>query len=349
MELGLYSFGEMTPDGPTPRERLEQTLEEIALADRLGLDVFAIGEQYDQPPFAVCAPIVVLSMAAARTERIRLTSGVTVLGAADPVRVFQEYATLDLLSGGRAEIVAGRGSSAQAHELYGNDLQHYDEAFAEKLELLLRLRADERVTWSGRFRSALHDQAIYPRPLQDPLPVWVGVGGDPGSAARAGALGLPMGLAIIGGNPEGFVPFAELHRRSAAQAGHARPALSINSHGLIAETAREARDEARPGFLRLANWFRRHRGAPEATERDFERAVSLHGADFIGAPQDIVDKIVFQHEHFGHDRFLMKMNVGGVSHAAIMRSIELYANVVAPAVRERVGGLAVARTPPATS
>ena len=251
MELGLYSFADRTADPETGRsvteqQRLADLLEEIELADQLGLDVFGVGEHH-RPDFIVSSPAVVLAAAAARTQRIRLTSAVTVLSSDDPVRVFQDFATLDLLSGGRAEIMAGRGSFIESFPLFGYDLGHYDELFAEKLELLLALRASERVTWSGRHRAPIDDLAVYPRPLQDPLPVWVAVGGNPESALRAGALGLPMALAIIGGMPERFAPFAELHRRAAQQAGHdPLPALSINSHGFIADTSQQALDESLP-------------------------------------------------------------------------------------------------------
>src|SRR5476651_211051 len=243
MELGIYTFAELTPDPATgrtidPATRLRNLLEEVELADQVGLDVFGVGEHH-RPDFAVSTPAVVLAAAAERTKRIRLTSAVSVLSSDDPVRVFQDFATLDLLSGGRAEIMAGRGSFIESFPLFGYDLNDYDELFAEKLELLLALRDSERMTWSGKHRPPLEDVTVYPRPLQDPLPIWVAVGGSPESAARAGLLGLPMALAIIGGLPERFAPFAEIHRRAAAEAGHERPALSINSHGFIAESSRE--------------------------------------------------------------------------------------------------------------
>src|SRR5581483_346606 len=242
MELGIYTFAEVTPDPATgttisPAQRLRDLLEEIELADQLGLDVFGVGEHH-RPDFAVSAPAVVLAAAAARTRRIRLTSAVSVLSSDDPVRVFQQFATLDLLSGGRAEIMAGRGSFIESFTLFGYALHDYDELFAEKLELLLAIRADENVTWRGGMRPPIDGRGVYPRPLRDPLPVWVAVGGSPESAVRAGGLGLPMALAIIGGLPERFTPFAELHRRAAAQASHPRPLLSINSHGLVADSAK---------------------------------------------------------------------------------------------------------------
>src|SRR2546426_7809601 len=232
MELGVYTFAELRADPQTgetisPEQRVRNLLEEIELAEQVGLDVFGVGEHH-RPDFVVSAPAVVLGAAAVRTERIRLTSAVTVLSSDDPVRVFEEYATLDLLSGGRAEIMAGRGSFIESFPLFGYDLADYDELFAEKLELLLELRESVRVTWSGKHRAPLDDVGVYPRPLQDPLPIWVAVGGNPESALRAGALGLPMALAIIGGQPERVAPFAALHREAAEEAGHGRPPPSAN-------------------------------------------------------------------------------------------------------------------------
>src|SRR5471030_248516 len=237
MQLGIYTFAELTPDPEsgrtvTPAERLRNLVEEMELADQVGLDVFGVGEHH-RPDFAVSSPAVVLAAGAERTSRIRLTSAVSVLSSDDPVRVFQDFATLDLLSGGRAEIMAGRWSFVESFPLFGYALDDYNELFAENLELLLALRDAEHITWRGRHRAPLTGQGVYPRPLQDPLPIWVAVGGTPESAVRAGTLGLPMALAIIGGLPERFAPFAELHRRAAAEAGHGRPPLSINSHGFV--------------------------------------------------------------------------------------------------------------------
>jgi len=244
MELGLFTFAELPVDAPggdrvSPEQRLKNLLEEAALADELGLDVYGVGEHH-RPDFVVSTPAVVLAAIAARTQRIRLTSAVTVLSSDDPVRVFQEYATVDLLSGGRAEIMAGRGSFIESFPLFGYDLRLYDELFAEKLDLLLALREEEHVTWEGRLRASIDGRGVYPRPVQEPLPVWIAVGGSPESAVRAGRLGLPMALAIIGGLPERFTAFAELHRRAAAEAGHGHVPLSINSHGFIAETRERA-------------------------------------------------------------------------------------------------------------
>jgi probable LLM family oxidoreductase len=343
MEIGIYTFGELTSDAVTPEQRLADLIEEIELADTLGLDVFAVGEHH-RPDFAVSAPAVVLGTAAGRTERIRLSSAVSVLSSDDPVRVFQQFATLDLLSHGRAEIMAGRGSFIESFPLFGYDLEDYDELFSEKLELLLRIREDERVTWSGRHRAPLDDLPVYPRPVQDPLPVWVAVGGSPQSAVRAGALGLPLALAIIGGMPERFAPVADLHRRAAEEMGHARPPMSINSHGFIAETSQAAADEAFPAFAAMMDRIGRERGWPPMTRQDFDATRTLRGANLVGSPQQIVEKILFQHEIFGHDRFLMQMSVGTLPHASIMRSIELFATEVAPVVRRELAGVGAERS-----
>jgi probable LLM family oxidoreductase len=342
MELGIYTFAEMTPDPATGRtvggaERLRDLLEEIELADQVGLDVFGVGEHH-RPDYAVSAPAVVLAAAAARTRRIRLTSAVTVLSSDDPVRVFQDFATLDLLSGGRAEIMAGRGSFIESFPLFGYDLEHYDALFSEKLELLLKLRESERVTWAGEHRAALNGQGVYPRPLQDPLPVWIAVGGTPQSVARAGRLGLPLALAIIGGVPERFAPLVELHRESARRAGHdpARLPVGINSHGYVAPTAREAVDDAFPPFAAMMNKIGRERGWPPMSREQFEASRTLRGANFVGSPEEVVEKILFQHEVFGHQRFLLQMSVGTLPHDKLMRSIELFGTKVAPVVRSEV-------------
>lgn len=338
MEIGLYTFGELTPHAATgaaisPAERLRDLVEEIELADQLGLDVFGVGEHH-RPDFAVSSPAVVLAAAAARTKRIRLTSAVSVISSDDPVRVFQDFATLDLLSHGRAEIMAGRGSFIESFPLFGYDLKDYDDLFAEKLSLLLQVRERIHVTWSGTHRSALTGQGVYPRPLQDPLPVWIAVGGNAESAARAGQLGLPMALAIIGGMPERFAVFAQIHRAAAARAGHAAPALSINSHGFVADGAAQAADETYGPYKTMMDRIGRERGWGPMSRADFDASRTLRGANFIGSPQEIIEKILFQHEIFHHDRFLMQMTVGSIPHARIMRSIELFGTVVAPAVRK---------------
>jgi probable LLM family oxidoreductase len=342
VEIGVYTFAEMTPDPVTGRtidaqQRLRNLVEEARLADQVGLDVYGVGEHH-RAEFAVSAPAVVLAAVAARTERIRLTSAVTVLSSDDPVRVFQDFSTLDLLSGGRAEIMVGRGSFIESFPLFGYDLDDYDELFAEKLELLLRLRETERVTWSGRHRPAIDDLPVLPRPLQQPLPVWVAVGGTPGSAIRAGRLGLPLAVAIIGGAPERFAPFVELYRDAAREAGHDPGSLpvSINSHTFVAESSQDAADAFFPSYAELMNRIGRERGWSGISRQDFEALRSPRGALLVGNPDEVIEKILFQHEIFGHRRFLAQLTVGTMPHEQVMRAIELLGTVVAPAVREEV-------------
>ena len=354
MELGLYTFAETRLDPATGRqlgagERLQDLLEEIDLADRVGLDVFGVGEHH-RPDYAVSAPAVVLAAAAARTKRIRLTSAVSVLSSDDPVRVFQDFATLDLLSGGRAEIMAGRGSFTESFPLFGQDLRDYDELFAEKLDLLLRLRDAERVTWHGRHRAALDDRGVYPRPHQDPLPVWIAVGGTPASVVRAASLGLPMALAIIGGAAERFVPMVELYREAAARAGHDPAALpvSINSHGFLADDDATAADIAFPPYAETMGRIGRERGWAPPSRQRFDAEAALDGALFLGSPDRIVEKILYQHELFGHDRFLLQLTVGPTPHDRVLRAIELFGTEVAPAVRKALadGGRGTRGAPP---
>jgi probable LLM family oxidoreductase len=284
MELGIYTFGERTDPNLTTEQRLADLLEEIELADRLGLDVFGVGEHH-RPDFTISAPAIVLAAAAARTERIRLTSAVSVLSSDDPVRVFQDFATLDLLSHGRAEIMAGRGSFIESFPLFGFDLDDYDELFSEHLELLLALREHEIVTWAGKHRAPIHGRGVYPRPVQNPLPVWIAVGGTPQSVVRAGALGLPMALAIIGGQPARFSPLAQWHRRAAEEAGHPPPRLSINSHGFIADTFEAAIDTAYPAHKVVMDRIGRERGWPPMTRAQFEAGATLEGHNVIGSPK----------------------------------------------------------------
>ena len=336
MEIGLYTFAELTPHPVTGetvgvRERLRDVIEEATLAEQVGLDVYAVGEHH-RPDFASSAPAVILAAIAEHTERIRLSSAVTVLSSDDPVRVFQNFATIDLLSGGRAEIMAGRGSFIESFPLFGYDLDAYDELFAEKLDLLLAIRASERVSWSGRLRAPIDDRGVYPRPVQDPLPVWIAVGGTPTSVARAGTLGLPLALAIIGGMPERFGGLAELHREAARRAGHAPPALGINSHGFVADTSQAAADTAYRPFATMMDRIGRERGWPPMTRDQFDASRGLQGANFVGSPQEVVEKILYQHEIFGHDRFLLQSSVGTMAHRDVMRSIELLGTRVAPAV-----------------
>jgi probable LLM family oxidoreductase len=325
VEIGVFTFADVR-DGEGAQQRLREVIEEAELADEVGLDVFGVGEHH-RPEFAVSAPAVVLAAAAARTERIRLTSAVTVLSSAVPIRLHQQFATLDLLSGGRAEMMVGRGSFIESFPLFGFDLRDYDRLFEEKLLELLQIRA------TGRSPTG---HGIYPPPAQDPFPIWVAVGGTPESAVRAGMLGLPMALAIIGGLPERFKPFAELHRRAAAEAGRDPPRVSINSHGYIADTTERALEESFPYVSAAMNRIGRERGWPPLIRADYDAAAELRGANFVGTPDEIVEKILFQHEIFGHDRFLVQFTIGGIPHGGILRSIELLGREVAPAVRKRL-------------
>jgi probable LLM family oxidoreductase len=321
----------------SPVERMRNLLETIELADQVGLDVFGVGEHH-RPDFIASAPLVILGAAAARTQSIRLSTAVTVLSSDDPVRVFQDFATLDLISNGRAEIMAGRGSFIESFPLFGYDLRDYDSLFAEKLELLLKIRETEKVTWSGLHRPPLNDLGVYPRPVQEKLPIWVAVGGTPESVVRAATLGLPMALAIIGGMPERFAPFFQLYREAARQAGHdpAQLPLSINSHGLIGDTAQQAVDDYYPAAVVVMNKIGRERGWPPSTRQQLEAGRTLRGSDFVGSPDEIIEKILFQHEIFGHQRLLLQLGVGTIPHQKVMRAIELLGTQVAPVVREEI-------------
>ncbi len=342
MELGLYTFGETTADQSgkviSPAQRLHDLIEEIVLADQVGLDVYGVGEHH-RPDFSVSAPAVVLAAAASRTERIRLTSAVSVLSSDDPVRVFQDFATLDNLSNGRAEIMAGRGSFIESYPLFGQSLDDYDELFAEKLGMLLALRESERITWHGKHRAPVKDRGVYPRPVQHPLPVWIAVGGTPQSVVRAATLGLPLALAIIGGEPARFKPLIDLYRAAGKEAGTdpAKLKVGINSHGFIAEESQDAADTAFPPYFDTMGRIGRERGWPPPTRAHFERERSATGAILVGSPHEAIDKILYEYELFRNDRFLIQFSVGTLPHARIMKAIELYGNVVAPAVRKAVG------------
>jgi probable LLM family oxidoreductase len=336
MELGIYTFVERSEAIPAA-QRMRELMDEIELADQVGLDVFGIGEHH-RPDYMASAPAVVLAAASQRTKRIRLTSAVSVISSDDPVRVFEEFATLDQLSGGRAEIMAGRGSFIESFPLFGYDLNDYDELFSEKLDLLLKLRESERITWSGRHRPNLSGQGVYPRPVQQPLPVWIAVGGTPQSAVRAGTLGLPMALAIIGGMPERFATFVSFYRQAGRRAGHADETLrlGINSHGFIADTSQDAADQFFGPMSEVMNRIGAERGWPPHSRADYDASLALRGHLFVGGPQQIVDKILFQHEIFKHDRFLLQ-STGVIPHAQMMRSIELFGTQVAPKVRQELG------------
>jgi probable LLM family oxidoreductase len=342
MEFGIYTFVENTTDAKTggklhPADRLQNLMEEIELADEAGLDLFGIGEHHREE-YISSSPSTLLASAAARTTNIRLSSAVTVLGSEDPVRVYQQFSTIDLLSKGRAEIMVGRGSFVESFPLFGYDLSEYDELFAEKLDLLLNLRKNTRVNWSGKHRPSIKDRDIYPQPFQENLPVWVAVGGTPQSAYRAGSLGLPMALGIIGGQPERFKSLADLHRKGAEESGHEPPALSINSHGFLAEDSQKASDVAFPAFKITMDKIGKERGWPPMTRKQFEASRTLRGANVVGSPQQVIDKILFQHEIFGHDRFLLQMSVGSIPHKKLLHSIELFATEVMPAVNKALSG-----------
>ncbi|RNC84353.1 MAG: LLM class flavin-dependent oxidoreductase [Balneola sp.] len=340
MELGIYTFVENTPDlltGNTlhPAERLANLMEEIEVADQAGLDVYAIGEHHREE-FVASSPTTLLAAAAIKTTSIKLSSSVTVLGSEDPVRVFQQFSTIDLLSKGRAEIIVGRGSFIESFPLFGYDLNDYEELFEEKLQLLLELREKEKITWSGKFRASIDDRGIYPQPYQERIPIWRAVGGTPKSAYITGALGLPMALAIIGGYPAQFKQIADLHQRGASENDQPKQRLSINSHGFIAESSQEASDISFPSFKQVMDKIGRERGWSPMSRAQFDASTTLEGANFVGSPQQVIDKIMYQHEIFGHDRFLMQMTVGSIEHSKVLKSIELFATEVAPVIRKEL-------------
>lgn len=342
MEIGITTFVENTPDPATgnlltPYERMANLMEEVVLSDQLGLDVFAIGEHH-RPDFVVSAPATVLAAAAVKTENIKLSSGVTVLSSDDPVRVFQDFAHVDLLSKGRAEIMAGRGSFIESFPLFGNDLKDYDTLFAEKLELLLQLNKSEKITWKGKHRPSIDQRGVYPRPYQSELPVWVAVGGTPESVVRAANYGLPVALAIIGGMPERFVPLTDLYKKSYQAAGHdaANFQLAINSHGYIADDSQKAADEFYPPYAYLMSKIGKERGWSGMSREHYEMMRTPEGSLLVGSPQQVIDKILFEYELFGNTRFLLHISVGTLPHAKVMRAIELLGTVVAPAVRKAV-------------
>ncbi len=336
MELGVATFADLA-SGISPQRRMRDLMEEAELADQLGLDVFAVGEHH-RPDFLVSSPAIVLAAVAVRTERIRLSSAVTVLSSDDPVRVFQDFAEVDLLSNGRAEIMAGRGSFIESFPLFGYDLDDYDELYSEKLDLLLRLREQAYVSWSGRHRPALEHAGVWPRPVQEPLPVWVAVGGSPQSVVRAGTLGLPLTIAIIGGQPARFAPLVELYRDAAQRAGHdaARTRVAINTHAFVGATSRDADAAFAAPYLAMMNRIGRERGWPPSGQREYEALRAPDGALAVGSPEEVAEKILFEHELFGHDRYIAQMSVGAVAHRHVLRSMELFGTRVAPLVREAI-------------
>ncbi len=340
MQIGIDSFAAAISDPATgltltPVNRMHHLLEEIQLADQVGLDVFGIGEHH-RPEFLDSAPVVILSAAAARTHQIRLSSAVTVLSAADPVRVFQEFSTLDLISRGRAEIVAGRGSFIESYPLFGLRLEDYDELFAEKLDLLLKIRAGTEVHWSGNHRPPLTGQSIYPRPLQNPLPIWVGVGGTPESFVRAGMLGLPLMVAIIGGEPIRFRPLVDLYREAGRRAGHAPQQLTVGLHsiGFLADSTAEAAETFFPGYAHTFTEIGKERGWPATTRAQFDAQRGPTGALLIGDAATVARKILYVTEALGGiSRITFQMGVSTLPHQKMLRAIEILGNQVAPIVR----------------
>jgi probable LLM family oxidoreductase len=336
MELGVATFADLG-SGVSPQQRMADLLEEARLADELGLDVFALGEHH-RPDFLVSAPTVVLAAIAVQTKTIRLSSAVTVLSSDDPVRVFQQFAEVDLLSGGRAEIMAGRGSFIESFPLFGYDLDDYDELYREKLELLLAIRESQSVTWSGRLRAPLENAGVWPRPLQERIPIWVAVGGSPQSVIRAGTLGLPLTIAIIGGEPERFVGLVDLYREAYASAGHdpAGQQIAINTHAFVGETSQQADASFAQPYLAMMNRIGRERGWPPSGDREYQALRSPRGAVAAGSAEQVAEKLLFEHELFGHQRYIAQMSVGAVAHADVLASMERFGTQVAPVVRAEV-------------
>lgn len=342
MEIGITTFVETTPDVKTGQvishaERIREVVEEIILADKVGLDVFGVGEHHRED-FACSSPAVLLAAAAARTSRIKLTSAVSVLSSDDPVRLYQQFATVDAISNGRAEIMAGRGSFIESFPLFGYDLQDYNELFDEKLELLLKINESEKVAWKGKHRPSIPNLGVYPRPEQDRLPIWIASGGTPQSAVRAGVLGLPLVLAIIGGSPLQFAPIVELYKRAAKQAGHDVSKLKIasHSHGFVAETTAEAKDKFFPPTAQVMNVLGKERGWGPYTRETFEAASSLDGAMYVGDAETVAEKIIFLRKNVGVERFMLHVPVGSMPHEDVMRAIELLGTEVAPIVRVEI-------------
>jgi probable LLM family oxidoreductase len=342
MQFGICTFADtgthpLTKETVSSYQRLQNLLEEIELADQAGLDVFAVGEHH-RPDYAVSSPTTILAAAAVRTKNIKLSSGVTVLSSEDPVRVFQQFATVDLLSSGRAEIMAGRGSFIESFPLFGYDLKDYDALFEEKLEMLIRLNENEIVTWKGKLTQSIDQRGVYPRPFQKKLPIWVAVGGTPASVVRAAQYGLPLTLAIIGGYPAQFAGLTKLYRDTYKKAGHDENAiqLCINSHTYIADTSQQARDEFFPPYAEVMTRIGRERGWPGMNRAQFDAATGPHGALLVGSPDQVIEKILYEYEVFAHTRFLAQMSIGALPHKQAMRSVELLATKVMPGVRKHL-------------
>jgi len=339
MELGLITFADMDPETLPGRainahQRIKDLMEEIQLADQLGLDVFGVGEHH-RPDYAVSSPAIILAGAAMVTKKIKLSSAVTVLSSDDPVRVFQQFSTIDHLSDGRAEIMAGRGSFIESFPLFGYDLKDYDELFTEKLDLLLKLNKSEKISWKGKHRASIENRGVYPRPYQQKIPVWLAAGGTPASAVRAATLGLPLMLAIIGGMPQQFVPFINLYKETAKKTGKGISELKfgVNNHVYIGEDSQNAGDEFYPYYATMMNRVGRDRGWPPLSRQQFDNSRLPQNALMVGSVQQVIDKILYEHELFGNTRFMAQASIGNVPHKLTMKSIELFGAKVAPVIR----------------
>lgn len=342
VEIGITTFVETTPDVETGKvvshaERIREVVEEIVLADQIGLDVFGVGEHH-RADYACSSPAILLAAAAARTKQIKLTSAVSVLSSDDPVRLYEQFSTVDAISNGRAEIMAGRGSFIESFPLFGYDLQDYDELFDEKLQLLLEINESEKVTWNGKHRPSIPNLGVYPRAEHGKLPIWIASGGTPQSAVRAGVLGLPLVLAIIGGSPLQFAPIVDLYKRAAEQAGHDVSKLKVasHSHGFVGETTAEAKDKFYPSTAQAMNVLGRERGWGPYTRGTFDAASSLEGALYVGDAETVAEKILFLRKNVGVERFMLHVPVGSMPHDDVMRAIELLGTKVAPIVRREV-------------
>jgi len=338
-EIGVFTFADVSPEatGVHADQRLPEIVEEIELADQVGLDVFGIGEHH-RPDFAAPSPAILLAAGASRTSNIRLTSSVTVLSSDDPLRVMEQFAMLDSLSGGRAEIMAGRGAFTETFGLFGYDINDYDDLFIEKLELLLALRSGRPVTWSGRHRAPLVNVVVHPAPVQQLLPIWLGVGGSPESFVRAGRLGLPLALGIVGGAPARFAPALDAYRRVLDQSGHQPQPVAVSVHGFVAKTSQAAADTYYPADAELMNRVARERGFATTSRPEFDRKILANGPYIVGSPGEVAERILLLHETLGHQRTLFQLAVGSLGHLDVMKAIELLGTEVAPIVRAELGG-----------
>ncbi|OLO28545.1 luciferase [Alkalihalophilus pseudofirmus] len=342
IEIGIYTLADIGPDPLTSKtitakKRLSEIIQAAKLADEAGLDIFGVGEHH-RLDYVSSSPAVILAAIAQATKQIRLTSTTSVLSTLDPVRLFEDFSTVDLLSNGRAEILAGRGAFIESFPLFGYDTKNYDELFEEHLDLLLQLTKNETVTWSGKFRSSFKNAEIAPRPVQKRLPIWIGVGGSPESAVRAGNFGVGMALAILGGDPLRFKPLVDIYRKTGIEAGHSPQDLKIGvtGHAYIANTTQQAKDEFFPYYSNYWSYVNRQRGMQFRLSREeFEQMSGPNTALFVGSPQEIVEKILSQHEIFGHTRFLAQLDIGGLPFSKVAKSIELLATEVAPIIKEK--------------